>query len=397
MTSEPDGKPGRRPPTIELKATEVDSSAPPQSSGEGRAQESSTAQTPGQSGGFAGWIKANALSGAIGAIAMAAIVAALWIGGVLPMREVAAPFAAPLSIVPPSQGADLAGRLDKIEAAIKEQHRPEPAPANGLAALAALTQSLSDSVAALNRRADEIAATSQGAVKQAQSAQSAAEAAKRASEAAGETAVKKNDIDALADHIAALEQAVKAMSENPTRGAPSADDRAARLTVVAEALRATVERGAPYQAELAAVRSLGVETNAVAPLAPFAASGVPSDAALGRELAGLLPALQRATEPAPRATSLLGRLAANAQHLVRITPVDAPAGNDPSAIMVRLRLDAARADIATARADIAALPDAARPLVADWVKNAAARDAAIAASRQIAATALAALATPAAQ
>ena len=30
MTSEPDSKPGRRPPTIELKATEVDSPAPAQ-------------------------------------------------------------------------------------------------------------------------------------------------------------------------------------------------------------------------------------------------------------------------------------------------------------------------------------------------------------------------------
>ena len=57
---------------------------------------------------------------------------------------------------------------------------------------------------------------------------------------------------------------MKALSDNATRQAASADDRAARLTIAAEALRAAVERGAPYQAELAAAKSLGADQSATA-------------------------------------------------------------------------------------------------------------------------------------
>jgi len=90
-------------------------------------------------------------------------------------------------------------------------------------------------------------------------------------------------------------------------------------------------------------------------------------------------------------------LKTHAQKLVRITPVDAPAGNDSSAVAARINLDAAHGDIAAALTNIAALPDSAKALAADWVKKAEARNAAIAASRQIAADALAALGKPASQ
>ena len=166
------------------------------------------------------------------------------------------------------------------------------------------------------------------------------------------------------------------------------------MTVAAEALRATVERGAPYQAELAAAKSLGADPSATAPLEPFAAAGVPGARPLAHELASLTPALQQAAEPASSNSSFLGRLENNAQQLVRITPVDAPPGDDPASVVTRISVDAAHADIAAALADIAKLPDAAKPLAAAWVEKAQARDAAIAASRKLAADALAALSKP---
>ena len=76
---------------------------------------------------------------------------------------------------------------------------------------------------------------------------------------------------------------------------------------------------------------------------------------------------------------------------MRITPLNAPAGDDPQAVVDRIRLDAAHAVIGAALADINALPDAAKPLAAAFIKKAAAREAALTASRQIAAEALAAL------
>jgi hypothetical protein len=407
MTSEPDSKGGRRPPTIELKATEVDrpdsatqsgATAPPDAAPqESQAAKSSDPQPRGSS---AGWVKTRAASAIIGATAMAAIVAGLWITGYLPSHRAALSPGATAS-----NGAAIdaiVARLNDIQGELRAQpkfQQPDAATGARIAATDAKTKSLGDSLAALSRRLDDIAAASQSAVKQADAAQAAAEAAKSASatQAPSQTNIQRSDLDALASRIAALESAVKALAETAAHPASGADDQAARLTIAAQALRDTVEREAPYQAELTAVQSLGAEPNATAPLEPFAATGVPRSAALAHELAALVPDLRRASETSSGAAGFLGRLEANAQHLVRVTPVDTPAGNEPSAVIARIEADAARADIATALTDIAALPDAARPLAAGWVEKAKAREAAIAASRRIAAAALAGLSKPASQ
>jgi hypothetical protein len=285
-------------------------------------------------------------------------------------------------------------RLDKIERAIEAQ-RSDPALGSRIAEVAAQTKALADNLAALTRRVDETAATSQSAGKQADTALNAAAAAKSAIEAASKDQVHREDIDALANRIVALESAVKGLAAaTAPLASAGANDRSARLTIAAEALRAAVERGAPYQGELNAVQALGVDRNATAALEPFAASGVPSAAALARELEALIPTLQEASEPRSGDTTLIERLKSNAQKLVRITPLNAPPGNDPQAVVDRIRLDAAHADIAAAAADLNTLPEAAKPPATAWSKKAAAREAAVAASRQIAAGALAALTQP---
>jgi hypothetical protein len=419
MTSEPDDTPRRRPPTIDLKATEVEAEQPASTGEEAGAAGATDDRTEDQStsGGnvredFAGDagaprggdLAAYAIAALAGALVMLAIVAVLWVSGVLPPRgETVTPGSTePVAVV---GNKEFSARLDKIEAALAAQQtalaaqrtdtaqRPDAALASRITATEGETKSLGDSVAALTRRIDGIATT--------------AEAAKSSAQQSG---VQRADLDALANRvaavegvtnrIAAVESAVKALSENVAnvaRRPASADDRAARTTVAAEALRAAVERSVPYQAELAAVKSLGVEESVSAPLEPFAAEGVPSVALLARELTALTPALLHASGVAPSENSFLGRLQANAEKLVRVSPVDAPPGDDPGAIIARIDVDARRSDIAAALAEIARLPEAARSLAAPWVKNAEAREAAIAASRRIAADALAALGKPAQQ
>jgi hypothetical protein len=426
MTSESD-KTGRRPPTIELAATEVATSAAepaagPAESADTRAAEeapaSSNASSPTggkqqTSSASSGRLKLHITGALIGAVIMAAALAALWLTDLIPARDgtaghtLASNTSAPatLSPTPPpnqapnqapsqapsqaqSQTPDLSARLDKIERAIEAQ-RTEPALGNRIGGVEAQAKSLGNDVAALQRRLDEIAASGQSAAKQADTALNAAEAAKSASEAANKMEVQRGDLDAVASRIMALESAVKGLA-----AATAPVDRAARFTIAAEALRAAVERGTPYQAELAALGALGVDQKATAPLEPFAASGVPSTAALAHELDALAPALQQASEPESGDATFLGRLKANAEKLVRVTPAGAPAGNDPAAVLARIRFDAAHGDIAAALAAIDALPDSAKSLAAAWGKKAAACEAALAASRQIASDALTALAKP---
>ncbi|MBO0716688.1 MAG: hypothetical protein J2P55_05045, partial [Rhizobiales bacterium] len=287
---------------------------------------------------------------------------------------------------------DMTARLDKIERAIEAQ-RSDPALGSRIAELAAQTKALTDNLSALTRRVDEIAAISQSAGKQADTALNAAVAAKSASDAASKEQAHHEDVDAIASRIMALESTVKGLAAATAPLTSSgANDRSARLTIAAEALRAAVERGAPYQSELSAVKVLGVDTKKTEALEPFAASGVPSAAVLAHQLDGLMPTLEDASELHSGDTTFMERLKSNAQKLVRITPLNAPAGNDPQAVIDRIRLDAAHADIAAALTDINALSDSAKALAADWSKKAAAREAALAASREIAAEALAALA-----
>jgi hypothetical protein len=432
MTTDSDDKAGRRPPTIELAATEVSSGADHAAADadiDGTAEQQ-TASSERPASASSSRFTAYGAGALGGAALMAGVAVALWFAGVIPSREDAPvasaasptapavnspanppPSAPPISpLTPPANSppgpaastaaqnnaatANLTARLDKIERDVQAQ-RSDPALGNRIAELAAQTKSLTDNLTALRQRVDDIAATSQSAGKQADTALSAAEAAKSASEVAGKDQLRRDDIEPLAARIMALESAVKGLAAaTAPLAAAGANDRSARLTVAAEALRAAVESGAPYQNQLNAVRSLGVDQNATTALEPFAASGVPSAAALARELAALVPALQDASEPSSGDATFLDRLKTNARKLVRITPLNAPPGNDPQTVVDRIRLDAARADIAAARADIDALPDAVKPLADAWSKKAVARDAAVAASRKIAADALAALAQP---
>jgi hypothetical protein len=403
MTSEPDSTPRRRPPTIDLTATEVDADKPAAAAEPGPSEpDNARSDTGQQTGGPAPSRPRSAINsavggivaGAAGAIAVVAIGAGLWAGGYVPPSLLPA---SP-SAQPPNNAAiaDISARLNKIEGAMATRQQPAPPPqpdpalVSRLAAAEAATKSLGDSLAALTRRVDDVATAAQSALAQAKSASTAADAAKNAAQAG----VARSDLDALAARITALESTIKTLADDLKHQTATADDRAARLTIAAEALRAAVERGAPYQAELAAAKSLGADPAATAPLEAFAASGVPGAAPLARELAGLVPALQQAAEPAASNSSFLSRLESNAQHLVRVTPVDAPPGDDPSSVVTRIGVDAAHADIAAALADIAKLPDAAKPPAAAWVEKAQARNAAIAASRKLAADALVALSKP---
>ena len=276
MTSEPDSTPRRRPPTIDLTAKEVET-APATSAQDPAAAESATAGASRASRSSVGGTIPYVIGAAIGAVLVAAIIAGIWFGGLVPVRE--APREAAAAGTPAANATrrtdEISSRLEKIQETLKTPHVDEVL-VNRVAAAEAQTRALGDHLSALARRVDDVAATSQAALAQAKTAASAAEGARSAARAAAQ----HDDLDALAQRIATLESAIKSLGSELTQRTSRADDRATRVTVAAEALRATVERGVPYQAELAAVKSLGVEETALAPLVPFAAEGLPSAAAL---------------------------------------------------------------------------------------------------------------------
>ena len=115
---------------------------------------------------------------------------------------------------------------------------------------------------------------------------------------------------------------------------------------------------------------------------------------LSRELLTLVPKL---SPPVPAngttGSGIVDRLQAGAAKLVRIERTDA-VGNDRSAVIARVTAAALHNDSADARRELNTLPPADRAAAQSWLDKADERDAALAASRQFAADAMAALAKP---
>jgi hypothetical protein len=204
------------------------------------------------------------------------------------------------------------------------------------------------------------------------------------------------DLSAIDERLAQIERATRAQSAAIAQGnAKPADDVPLRRIVAAALLDVLVRSGGPYPAELAAAKTLAANPDALKPLDAFAQTGVPNTNALNRELLALLPKLSPAPATSTTGSGIVDRLQAGAARLVRIERTEAIAGNDRSAIVARATAAALRNDVAEARRELKTLaPDDRAPAQA-WLDRADARDAALAASRQFAAEAMAALSKPA--
>ncbi|HZL40577.1 MAG TPA: hypothetical protein VFC45_09910 [Pseudolabrys sp.] len=378
QNAQEDASPGARrnkraAPTIDLTASEVPPSQPdtPPSPGQKSGQEPPQAapepppaEAAKTSRGFS-FSMATLAAGAAGAVVMTVILAGLWLTGLVPVRYVATTSATD-TIDSKSLDA-LTQRVTAADNALKV---------------------LGIALTALNRRTDDAAANASQARERADGAAKAvAELQASVQETAKSNAAGMSpaEHDALQKRLVALEQSAKAAHDDIAKTTTA--DSAARLALSAAALRDAVLSGAPFAAELAQAKSLGADDNVLAPLAPFAASGIPAPQALEGELRTLLPAMLKISGAQAPQGGFIERLEANAGRLVRIRPVDAPPGDDAAAVLARLEIDAAKADIAAALADLGKLPDATRAPAQAWIVKANERQTALAAARQYAADA----------
>ena len=161
--------------------------------------------------------------------------------------------------------------------------------------------------------------------------------------------------------------------------------------VAAALLDVAVRHGDPYPGALAAARALAPDPSKLKPLDEFAAKGVPNPPVLTRELLALVPKLSPAAETPTTGSGIVDRLKSGASSLVRIERTDA-VGNDRSAVVARVTAAALRNDFAETRRELSSLDAADRAPAQAWLDKAAARDAALAASRQFAEEAMASLA-----
>jgi hypothetical protein len=390
-----EGRPKREPPTIDLEATEVSSEtkSAPETSSEAPSEPSpepapeSTSEAPPVSPVDAPaprpvspWI----IAPVSGAAAAALVIGVGWMLGWPAIQPASAPPAPQLSAAIDGLTARVAGLEPKVGKPVSDP------------AAAARTDALEKTVAAL--RAELAATRAQG-----DKLASALNDVKSAPRGDG---TASPDLSGIDERIAKIESQMRTQgAEIAQQGskladtkadAKPADDMPLRRLVSAALLDVLVRVGDPYPAALAATKTLAPNPDVLKPLDQFAEKGVPNAGRLSTELLALVPKLLPAAQPneATAGTGIVERLQAGAAKLVKIERTDT-AGNDRGAVVARITAAALRNDFSEARRELKTLEPADRAAAQSWLERADARDAALAASRQFATDAMAALAKPA--
>jgi hypothetical protein len=389
-------RPKREPPTIELEATEVSSETksaagasseatpepvvePTPEAAKASVEESPVVETPSRP--VSPWIVAPVS----GAVAAALVIGVGWMLGWPAIQPASAPPAPQLSAAIDGLTARVAGLEPKVG-------KPVPDPAS-----AARTEALEKTVAALRA---ELAAT------RAQGEKLASTVNEVKSAPRGDGAASP-DLSGIDERIAKIESLMRAQgAEIAQQGskladtkadAKPADDMPLRRLVAAALLDVLVRIGEPYPVALAATKPLAPNPDVLKPLDQFAEKGVPSAGRLSTELLALVPKLLPAAQQnnaTTTGTGIVERLQAGAAKLVKIERTDT-AGTDRGAVVARITAAALRNDANEARRELKTLEPANRAAAQSWLERADARDAALAASRQFAADAMAALGKPA--
>jgi hypothetical protein len=397
-------RPKRAPPTIDLRATEVSSEPPPpepaeQAQGEPEPEskpevaeaESSSEPSPQPaappepvSKPVSQPVSPWAIAPISGAVAAALVIGVGWLLG-WPAVQTASP-AAPQ--VNPAAVDELATRVAGLESKASKA-----VPATDAAATARI-DTLEKSITALR---GELAAS------RAQS-ETLAAAINEVKAAPRDGAAPAPDLSGINERIARIDSAVRtqaaALSQQSSQLAAAkvaeakpADDLPLRRVVAASLLDVAVRHGDPFAAPLAAAMPLAEDADALKPLEAFAASGVPSAASLSRDLLEIVPTLAPpAPDTATTGTGIVDRLQAGAAKLVRIQRTDA-GGTGRGSVVARVTAAALRNDLNGARNELKTLEPADRAAAQAWLDKVDARDAALAASRKFADSAMAALAT----
>jgi hypothetical protein len=377
------GKAKREPPTIDLEATQVSEKASEKASETGAAEparpdQEAKSEPPTQAAPAPGPRRASPwLVAPLSGLVAAAVVLA--VGSFLGWPEVQSPPAAPQ--VSATAFDDLTARVAALDSKLAKAPVTDTAAIARLDAIEKSVASLRSDLANLRTQSDQLAA-----------------AVNAPRPATGESAAAPTvDLSAINARIDQIERALRAQSAAVAQASQTAasakaqDDVPLRRVVAAALLDVAVRHGDPFEASLTAAKALAADPNKLKPLDAFADKGIPAPPALCRDLLTLVPKLSPAAETSSTGSGIIDRLQAGASNLVRIERSDA-VGNDRSAVVTRMTAAALRNDLPEARRELASLDAADRAPAQAWLDKVAARDAALAASRQFAEETMASLA-----
>jgi len=363
----------RRPPVLELKASEVGGKTGDEKPNAERdrtanaAAETAWDRIRAQTSAidWRGFATTPLITGAAGAVAGALIVFLL-----IPRGESADPRVSELT----GEVANLSARIESLAA------RPMPAPAPDQSGLGAridrLTAAINEAeqrLAAVEKRPEPKApdffgvnqrtAAIEGTLKELRGGLADL---KRIAEQAPATASQQS-IEGISGRIGGLEERIAALATARASASPVRSATAAEF-IALNTLTGAVRSGNPFVKELDTARVLlGERAAPLASLEPLAAKGLPNVAALERQFSDLVPQLLREPEPGG---NFFERLLTNARRLVEVRRVGEPEGSGASAIVARAETKLSRGDLAGAIAEVESMPEPAKSKAANWLVTA---------------------------
>ncbi|UCI08378.1 COG4223 family protein [Mesorhizobium sp. B1-1-8] len=170
--------------------------------------------------------------------------------------------------------------------------------------------------------------------------------------------------------IAALEQSVSQLSGKVEA---QASQPKIALAIAASALKAALDRGAPFATELDTFAAIAPDAPEIAALRSYAEKGVPTRATLASEVDAAANAMVEAATPVDQNAGFFQSLMSSAQSLVKVRPVGAVEGRGAPETVARLEVAVNQGDYAKALSEYDTLPDAAKAAGAEFAGKLKAR------------------------
>lgn len=233
---------------------------------------------------------------------------------------------------------------------------------------AAGNSSVADRVTALEQSASMAAPATNGAEISALASRIATLESKTSDASINEALVTAKN--ALAGEIESLKQEIATLK---TEMVERASEPGLAAAVAATALRAAVDRGTAFGAELENLAAVAPDAPAIAALRNFAASGVPTRQDLAAEFETAAQAMMAASEPVNPDAGLLDSLISSAKSLVKVRPLGEIEGDTPAARIARIGEALVKGDDAAIATEFAALPASSRDAGAAFMARFSAR------------------------
>ncbi|RUY80736.1 COG4223 family protein, partial [Mesorhizobium sp. M7A.F.Ca.CA.003.01.2.1] len=170
--------------------------------------------------------------------------------------------------------------------------------------------------------------------------------------------------------LKALEQSVSQLSGKVEA---AAGQPKIALAIAASALKAALERGGPFSAELETLAAISPDAPQLAALRPYAEKGVPTRAEIASQADAAANAMVTAATPVDENAGFVQSLLSSAQSLVKVRPIGAVEGAGAPETVARMEAAVNQGDYAKALSEYETLPEAAKAAGADFAGKLKAR------------------------